>query len=428
MEKRLVRFQCDVGAPTHELSKTLKQIQDEHQRDFQEKDELHRLNHRFGDVLVHIQNFQQINDQLVDDLKNELIHWAILPRDETLLRQILHELNAKAGEIFRDAVLQRVAEQNTSVLFRLATVFVNVQQIFRRQEENLRGRVVEHERELSAVEERQRQSDDELKSLENDFNEELSKFHQRLDDWTRLVVEKEILNVDLQSLREQINLVHALNNEEIEEWKRLLIQSNDESHEFYREELGNAIREIKRDYGKQARFFQEELEYQIEGKLQMIENFQWEDDHDEEQRTTTINETELQAKLDDFEKEQVRVNDLTKLLSNKRRLLRDEQSKFDDAQRRIREKNFEEQMRTSELRRECAELRHSFERMAVDIRFTIDDELHIYARLLDELPQNSSILDDDNAPEIDETFEGAASIFRWTSFYRMGVVGFVQFQ
>ena len=50
--------------------------------------------------------------------------------------------------------------------------------------------------------------------------------------------------------------------------------------------------------------------------------------------------------------------------------------------------------------------------MAVDIRFTIDDELHIYARLLDELPHNSSAFDDDNAPEIDETFEGAAAIFR----------------
>ena len=51
-----------------------------------------------------------------------------------------------------------------------------------------------------------------------------------------------------------------------------LDQSKDDSLGFYREELTNAIRDIKRDYVKQVKKFQDELEYQIEGQLRMVEN------------------------------------------------------------------------------------------------------------------------------------------------------------
>jgi hypothetical protein len=63
-----------------------------------------------------------------------------------------------------------------------------------------------------------------------------------------------------------------LNEEEINEWKRLLDQSKDDSMSFYKDELTNAIRDIKRNYSKQAKKFQDELEYQIEGQLKMVEN------------------------------------------------------------------------------------------------------------------------------------------------------------
>ena len=63
-----------------------------------------------------------------------------------------------------------------------------------------------------------------------------------------------------------------MNEEEINEWKRLLDQSKDDSMAFYKDELTNAIRDIKRDYSKQAKKFQDELEYQIEGQLKMVEN------------------------------------------------------------------------------------------------------------------------------------------------------------
>jgi hypothetical protein len=85
------------------------------------------------------------------------------------------------------------------------------------------------------------------------------------------VQDKQTLLDDIQSLRERINLINALNDEEINEWKRLLDQSKDDSISFYREELTNAIRDIKRDYSKQAKKFQDELEYQIEGQLRMVE-------------------------------------------------------------------------------------------------------------------------------------------------------------
>ena len=108
----------------------------------------------------------------------------------------------------------------------------------------------------------------------------------------------------------------------------------------------------------------------------------------------------------------MRINDLTSILSNKRRLLRDEQSKFDEIQRRIRTKYFDEQNRTNELRRECSKLRQTFEQMAVELRFSIEDELQIYSHLLNGITTHSETVNEENSAEIDKTFEGFALIFQ----------------
>ena len=77
-------------------------------------------------------------------------------------------------------------------------------------------------------------------------------------------------------------------------------------------------------------------------------------------------------------------------MTDKRRLLRDEEAKYHELQRKLREREAQERMRTERLQHEYDELRRHFEQMAFQLRFSIEDELQIYARLLDELMKKSS--------------------------------------
>ena len=86
------------------------------------------------------------------------------------------------------------------------------------------------------------------------------------------------------------------------------------------------------------------------------------------------------------------MNELTKILSDKRRLLRDEEGKLHEIERKIRDKQFAEKTMSERLKHEYDDLRGRFEQMAHELRFSIEDELRIYARLLDELMKKSSHL------------------------------------
>jgi methyl-accepting chemotaxis protein len=79
------------------------------------------------------------------------------------------------------------------------------------------------------------------------------------------------------------------------------------------------------------------------------------------------------------------------MLSDKRRLLRDEEAKLHEVERKIRDKQFNERTIAERLKNEYDDLRHRFEQMAFELRFSIEDELKIYARLLDELMKKSSV-------------------------------------
>ena len=86
----------------------------------------------------------------------------------------------------------------------------------------------------------------------------------------------------------------------------------------------------------------------------------------------------------------MRLNELTKNLADKRRLLRDEEAKFHEIERKIREKQAHERTLAERLKNEYDDLRGCFEQMAFELRFSIEDELRIYSRLLDELMKKSS--------------------------------------
>jgi chromosome segregation ATPase len=280
MEKRVLKFDFDIGTKSRsttgqggeEIGKAMELVQRERDRDVKEKEELRHLNDRFSHFLANIEQLRRLNEQLQAQLKDEFSKWGVLPRDENDLQQVITQINDRAVRRATDEVRSRAAEQEAAVLYRASALYGSIQDMYKRKQENLRHLIDRLQEELNRILQRQRSSEEEVSSTRDDLIKEMNKFRERLQDWLRLVIDKQTLSDDIQSLRERINLIHALNEEEINEWKRLLDQSKDDSISFYREELTNAIRDIKRDYSKQAKKFQDELEYQIEGQLRMVEN------------------------------------------------------------------------------------------------------------------------------------------------------------
>ncbi|CAF0838956.1 unnamed protein product [Rotaria sp. Silwood1] len=404
MEKRVLKLEFDVGTASRSatgtndnVGKSMELVQRERDRDIKEKEELRYLNDRFAHFLANIEQLKRINEQLQAQLKDEFSKWGILPRDENELRQIINQINNRAGQRANDEVRSRAAEQESAILNRAAALYGNIHEMYKRKQENLRTLIDKLQEEFNRISQRERASDEEVSTSRDDLMKELKKFHERLQDWLRIVVDKQTLLDDIQSLRERINLINALNEEEINEWKRLLEQSKDDSISFYKEELTNAIRDIKRDYSKQAKKFQDELEYQIEGQLRMVENQLKQQVpgvtdgsmQESERNRIQIEETKLRTSMEEYDKEQIRLNELTKLLSEKRRLLRDEEAKLHEIERKIRDKEFNQKTIVEKLKYEYDTLRERFEQMASELRFSIEDELKIYARLLDELMKKS---------------------------------------
>ncbi|CAF2980904.1 unnamed protein product [Rotaria sp. Silwood2] len=407
MEKRILKLEFDVattsrsetGQSAEEIGKAMELVQRERDRDVKEKEELRHLNDRFSHFLANIEQLKRINEQLQTQLKDEFSKWGILPRDENELQQTIIQINDRAIKRATDEVRSRAAEQETAVVNRATALYGNIQDMYKRKQENLRHLIDKLQEELNRIIQRERGSEEELSSIRDDLIKELNKFRERLQDWLRLVIDKQTLLDDIQSLRERINLINALNDEEINEWKRLLDQSKDDSILFYREELTNAIRDIKRDYSKQAKKFQDELEYQIEGQLRIVENQLKQmpgltDSSIQEcdKQRIQVEETKLRTSMEEYDKEQCQLNNLTKMLSDKRRLLRDEETKLHENERKIRDKQLHERTIAEKLKNECDDLRGRFEQMAYELRFSIEDELRIYARLLDELMKKSSII------------------------------------
>ncbi|CAF3296237.1 unnamed protein product [Rotaria socialis] len=405
MEKRVLKFEFDVGTKSRsaaggsdDVGKAMELVQRERDRDVKEKEELRYLNDRFSHFLANIEELRRINEQLQAQLRDEFAKWGILPRDENELRQIINQINNRAGKRATDEVRSRTAEQESAILNRAAALYGGFQEMHKRKQENLRSLIDKLQEELNRIMQRERASSEEVTANRDDLLKEVNKFRERLQDWFRLVVDKQTLLDDIQSLRERINLINALNDEEINEWKRLLEQSKDDSMSFYKEELANAIRDIKRDYSKQAKKFQDELEYQIEGQLRMVENQLKQQvpdlndgsTQDAENNRLQLEETKLRTIMEEYDKEQLRLNELTKMLSDKRRSLRDEEAKLHEVERKIRDKQMHERTIVEKLKHEYDDLRGRFEQMARELRFSIEDELKIYSRLLDELTKQST--------------------------------------
>ena len=228
MEKRVLKFEFDVDTTSRsttgtneDINKAMEIVQRERNRDIKEKEELRNLNDRFSHFLANIEQLKRINEQLQTQLKDEFSKWGILPRDENDLKQLINQINDRAIKRATDEVRYRAIEQETFIFNRTSNLYGNIQDIYKRKQENLRNIIDRLQDELNRLKEHEHLSNEELLIIQDDLIKELNKFRQRLQDWLKLVIDKQTLLDDIQSLREHINLINALNDEEINEWKRL---------------------------------------------------------------------------------------------------------------------------------------------------------------------------------------------------------------
>ncbi len=111
-----------------------------------------------------------------------------------------------------------------------------------------------------------------VKSHDDDYQKELAKFRSYLSEWSKIALDKQYLLNEIQSLREHYNLRLAYNQEEINEWKRLLNHVSQESRNFYQDYLETIKQQIQNDYEKMAKEQQMDVEIELKTRLQEIED------------------------------------------------------------------------------------------------------------------------------------------------------------
>lgn len=371
-----------------ETNKAVDLVKRECQRDIKEKLELHQLNDRFSFFLVNIDQLKNCNEKLENDLRNEFLRWGKIQRDDETLEKIVEQIAEKSKEKTSSEVNVRTKDETVGQINRLSNVFQTINELEVRKRENLQSKVEQLSNELSRVENDEKLSENDLETVRNELNNETKKFSSRLDDWRKVLLDKQILIDEIQSMRERRNFLSALNEEEINEWKRLLEESTGGAIEFYREELSNAVRDLKRDYSKQIKFVQQQIEREIERDIDNIESqieqtsiensTNFDADRAEEENSKFVEQLQL------FDDEQTRFNQLNKIVAEKRRILRDQEIQLDQIRRKIVDKQNQERNQAEKLQREYRDLHGYLQQIAFRLTFSVEDELRIYSCLLND--------------------------------------------
>ena len=150
-------------------------------------------------------------------------------------------------------------------------MFLDVFKFYEEKNDLLFDLIKRLEDELSKIQIRLDHSNAQLKSHEDDYLKELAKFRSYLAEWSQIALDKQYLLNEIQTLREQKNLRLAYNQEEINEWKRLLNQIVQDSDNFYRDYLDTIKQQIQMDYEQMAKEQQNEVEFQLKTRLKQIQ-------------------------------------------------------------------------------------------------------------------------------------------------------------
>ena len=242
--------------------------------DDDEKRYLHSLNDRLENLLGYLDNLELTNKKLTNDLNSLILNWGLTGDLGRFLKE-LEELTRHLSEENRRKVLlyaeTKLLHGQTELTDRVSGVFVDVRNSYRDQTQLFDDLTRQLEEEFRQIQHRLSISSSLVKSLDDDYQKELSKCRTYLGEWSQIALDKQHLLNEIQSLKERYNLRLAYNQEEINEWKRLLARIAQESKNFYRDYLETIKQQIQMDYQQMAKDQQMNIELEMKTRMKEIE-------------------------------------------------------------------------------------------------------------------------------------------------------------
>ncbi|CAF3857712.1 unnamed protein product [Rotaria sp. Silwood1] len=384
-------------------------------QDEDEKRYFHSLNNRLEDLLHDLNGLEIANKKLRDDLNLLITNWGIGGENRVRFLQELDEIIQRLGEQNRHKITfhaqAKIFDEETQVIDRVTAVFIDVLNLYRDKSQILFDLTNELEEELRKIRFRLDISNAQVKSHDDDYQKELEKFRSYLSEWSQLALDKQNLLNEIQSLKECYNLRLAYNQEEINEWQRLLNRISQESKNYYRDYLDTIKQKIQIDYEQMAKDQQMDVEIQLKTRLKEIQDKIDMglpiDENAERRRREEIQRFE--SRLDENTKEHDRLqNDyriLAEEIQHKRRILQDLENELRNKARKHAEQHARLEHDTDLTRTEYYTLKDELDKLAYTLRFSVEEELKVYEALLNSLHRKK-----EEHPAIDDSKYRQATI------------------
>lgn len=257
------------------IEQVLNQISTIKQQDAEEKRYLHSLNDRLEELLGNLNELELANKNLRDALNSLITSWGVNSENRIEFLKELDLIINHLTEQNRQKVLAqaqtRIFDERTQLTDRIANVFADITNLYRDKSQILFEISNDLEDELRQIRLRLDISENQVKSHDDEYQKQLAKFRSYLAEWSQLTLDKQYLLNEIQSLRERYNLRLAYNQEEINEWQRLLNRIAQESKHFYRDYLDTVKQQIQLDYEQMTKDQQSDIELQLQSRLKQIQ-------------------------------------------------------------------------------------------------------------------------------------------------------------
>ena len=244
-------------------------------QDEDEKRYFNSLNDRLEELLHQLDHLELTNKKLRDELNLLITSWGIGGENRIrFLEEIDVLIRHLSEQNLRKVIAQvetKIFEEQTRLIDRITSIFLDVFNLYEDKNQILFELTKQLEDEFYRIQTRLNISNAQVKSHDDDYQKELTKFRSYLSEWSQIALDKQNLLNEIQSLREQYNLRLAYNREEINEWKRLLNRVSQESDHFYRDYLETIKQRIQMDYEQMAKEQQNDVEIEMKTRLKEIE-------------------------------------------------------------------------------------------------------------------------------------------------------------
>jgi len=276
------RYSTELSAYTgtnHNASTSISEIVNDvaaiKRHDEDEKYYFNSLNDRLEEFLRSLDDLELANKNLRNELNLLITSWGIggenrirfLQELDVLIQQ-LSQQNLRKVIIL---VETRIFDELTRLIDRITSIFLDVFNSYEDKKQILFDLIKQLEDELHKIQIRLNISNIQIKSHDDDYQKELTKFRSYLSQWSQITLDKQNLLNEIQTLKEYYNLRLSYNQEEINEWKRLLNHISQESNNFYRNYLETIKQQIQIDYEQMIKEQQDDVEFELKTRLKQIE-------------------------------------------------------------------------------------------------------------------------------------------------------------